>query len=406
MTDSAVGAPREVRVIGLVGAAHGFSHFYQLVLPMLFPALKAEFGVDYVTLGAMMTFMWVVSGAGQMAAGFLVDRYGARSLLFAGLGMMSLSFVLIALVPVFWLIVPLAALAGLGNAVFHPADYSILNARVGAARIGRAYSIHTFGGMVGYATTPAVVIGLGDILGWRSALLVIGAAGLGYLALLALLRAEFPNDGDVARTAKGETVTPFPVRRLFSAPILLCFAYFFAITVSLGPFQSYLHLVLNAHSDLPLAVGGTALSVLLFASATGILIGGWIADRGVRPDFIVACGLGTAALLVVLVGLNVAHGLLLFVLLAALGLSSGVTTPSRDMLVRGAAPREASGRVFGFVYSALDTGSAIGPLVVTLLLDWGRTDLIFVFVAVVLALGIFTAFGVRSAGAARKAPAA
>lgn len=403
MTDIAVGAPREIRVIGLVGAAHGFSHFYQLVLPMLFPALKAEFGVDYVTLGAMMTFMWVVSGAGQMAAGFLVDRYGARSLLFAGLGLMSLSYVLIALVPVFWLIVPLAALTGLGNAVFHPADYSILNARVGAARIGRAYSIHTFGGTLGWAAAPAVVLGLTELIGWRQALLVLGAAGLGYLALLALLRAEFPNEGHRAREAKGEAATPFPIRKLFSLPILLCFAYFFAITVSVGPFQTYLPVILHAHRDLPLAFGGIALSAMLVASAAGILIGGWIADRGVRPDFIVACGLGLAAVLVVLAGLSVTSPPVLLVLLAAAGLSSGITTPSRDMLVRGASPKEASGRVFGFVYSGLDSGAAIGPLVVTSLLDRGRTDLIFAFVATVLAVGIFTAFGVRSVGAARKA---
>jgi FSR family fosmidomycin resistance protein-like MFS transporter len=403
MSDAAAIAPREIRVIGLIGGAHGFSHFYQLVLPMLFPALKREFDVDYTTLGAMMTAVWIVSGTGQMAAGFLVDRYGARTMLFGGLGLMAAAYILIAFAPGFWAVAPLALLVGVGNAVFHPADYSILNARVGAGRIGRAYSIHTFGGTIGWALAPLLVIGLADAIGWRPALLVLGAVGLAFLLLLMAFRHDLPDEGRISREAKGETVTPFPVRGLFALPILLCFAYFLATTVSIGPFQTYLPIILESHHGIALAVGGTALSTMMIASACGILLGGWIADRGVRPDAIVAGGLGVAAILVVAVGLYGAGGPDLFVLLALLGLCTGISTPSRDMLVRGAAPKEASGRVFGFVYSGLDTGAAIGPLVVTVLLDAQRTDLIFAFVAVVLALGIGTAFTVRSVGAARKA---
>jgi MFS family permease len=398
MSEAVAAAPREIRVIGLIGVAHGCSHFYQAVLPMLFPALKAEFGTDYVTLGAMMTALWVVSGTGQMAAGFLVDRYGARSMLYAGLGLMAGAYVLISFAPGFWALPPLALLVGAGNAVFHPADYSILNARVGARRIGRAYSIHTFGGTLGWALSPLVIFALQDAIGWRHTLQVVGAAGLAFLLVLILFRADMPEEGRVAREKKGEVVTPFPVRGLFALPILLCFAYFFATTVSISPFQTYLPIILQEHVGLALAVAGKVLSTMLVASATGILIGGWIADRGIRPDFIVAGGLGSAAALMAIVGIYQPDGLLLFAMLAAVGLCSGVTTPSRDMLVRGAAPKEASGRVFGFVYSGLDAGAAIGPLVVTLLLDHHRTDLIFAFVAIVLALGVGTAFTVRSAG--------
>src|SRR3989442_8689800 len=137
---------RDVKIIGLIGSAHCLSHFFQLVLPPLFPLLKAEFDVSYATLGALVSVFYVASGVCQFGAGFAVDRFGARPVLLAGIGLLTGGALVAGLVPgIYWLF-PLAAVMGLGNGVFHPADFAVLNANVKPRRLGHAYSTHGIGG--------------------------------------------------------------------------------------------------------------------------------------------------------------------------------------------------------------------------------------------------------------------
>ena len=401
MTD--VAAPgREFKIIGLVGFAHGASHFYQLVLPMLFPVLKDRFGVSYTELGAMMTMMWTVSGLCQTAAGFMVDRHGARTVLHAGIALMAGSYVLMSMAPNFIMLLACAALAGAGNSVFHPADYSILTARISAARVGRAYSIHTFCGNIGWILAPTVVLALEHAFGWRGALAGVGLIGLVFLGFMMLQGDMLPNDNQASRALEGDkTSQPLPVSVLLSLPVLLCFAYFTMLALSSAALQGFLPTVLNALHGTPMEVAGTALTAYLVGQGVGILTGGVVADRGVRPDYIVAVGLAIAAALIVAVGQVNWGATGLIGLLALSGFFAGTTTPSRDLLVRGAAPRGSTGSVFGFVYSGLDIGGAIGPLVIGMMLDNGHPEYVFWYVAIVLFCGIATAFSLRQAGAKR-----
>src|SRR5688500_8208962 len=112
---------RDGKLVGLVSAAHLISHFYQLVLPPIFPLLTGIFGVGYTELGFVAGLMYVASGLMQTPAGILVDRFGATRVLIGGLGLYAGSVMLFGLVPGFWWLVPLSLAAGIGNCVFHPA---------------------------------------------------------------------------------------------------------------------------------------------------------------------------------------------------------------------------------------------------------------------------------------------
>src|SRR4029450_5950297 len=184
--DTTVGTlKRDLRIIGLGGSAHFFSHFFQLTLPPLFPLIKETFGVPYVALGFMMSLMYASSGIGQTISGFLVDRFGAARVLVLGMSLSAPSMAAAGMAPTYWALLPIAVLAGLGNSVFHPADYSIFNASVNARRLGRAYSVHGICGNLGWTVAPAVVVGLTGLYGWRTALTIVGTLGLGAAALLA-----------------------------------------------------------------------------------------------------------------------------------------------------------------------------------------------------------------------------
>ncbi|WP_374466994.1 MFS transporter [Ferrovibrio sp.] len=392
-------ANKDIKVMALVGAAHGCSHFFQLVLPSLFPFLKDAFQVSYTELGIVTTMFYVVSGVLQTPAGFLVDRIGARNVLIGGLGIFCFGILMLSLVQSYWLLMPVMLIAGLGNCVFHPADYSILSASIDQKRLGMAYGTHTFAGNLGWALAPALMGGVAAFAGWHAAPAVAAVIGLGILAALVLNRELLKDDAGLARREKkagtetaGKAV---PLGPLLTLPVLMCFVYFmFNSTVTVG-LQNFMPATLLALYGTPLAIGTTALTGFLLASAGGILVGGWAADRGLKVEMSVIGGMLGGAALMLLVALVPMPTMAMIAAIASAGFLIGFTVPSRDLIVRGATPKGASGRVFGFVYSGLDAGSALAPLVMGQLLDHGHADGVLFFVAAVLACGMFTAITVR-----------
>ena len=402
----------QARVMGLISLAHGASHFYQLALPPLFPHLKEAFAVSYTELGTLMTVFYVSSGVSQTAAGFLVDRFSARTVLLSGLALLCVAIVLMGFAPTFWMLFPLAVLAGLGNSVFHPADLSILTASIRRTRHGRAYGFHTLGGNLGYALAPIVMVGLALELGWRSALTVAGAGGLILFLVLLLNRHMFLDARDEAppapRPAAAEVTAAGAARLrplaavrqgfapLLSAPVWLCFAFFVFLSGATIGLQSFFPALMDQLYGLPIAEGAPLLSVFLFGASGGVLLGGFLAERaGVRHQVVIGAGLASAAAFFVAIGLGLFPASVLGVPFALAGILVGLTMPSRDMLVRETAAASARGRVFGFVYSGLDTGAAAAPLIVGLLLDHGDPRAVLWLIAALLLLAIVAAIAAK-----------
>ena len=404
MDSAAAGTFRnDAKVIGLIGSAHCLSHFFQLVLPPLFPLLKAEFDVSYATLGALVSVFYVASGLCQFGAGFAVDRFGARPVLLGGIALLAGGALCGGLVPgIYWLF-PVAAVMGIGNGVFHPADFAVLNARVHPRRLGHAYSTHGIGGSLGYALAPIVSYGLGSAIGWRHALVVLGALGLVALAALATQRLALASRAHGAEPPRHTLAGSIDLFR--QTPILLCFAYFAVLTLGTIGIQTFAATALNAAYAVPLALATSALTAYLLGSTAGILAGGFLAASTGRHDRVAATGLFAGGALMLLVGAVPASAGLAVPLFAATGFALGATGPSRDMIVRAATPPGASGRVYGFVYSGLDLGATIAPVAVGTLLDHGEPRALFVAVAICLFLAIGTVLQVRrSARAAAASP--
>jgi len=394
---AAPAARRDVRIISLVAVAHAFSHFFQLALPPLFPLLRAEFGVGYVALGAVMSLFYAVSAIGQTTAGFLVDRFGARPILLGGLALFAASIGSASLAPTYWWLLLIAVPAGLGNCVFHPADFAIFNAGVTPGRLGRAFSVHSLYGNLGWTAAPVVVVGLSAIVGWRGALAAVAALGLLVAAVLSRQRALAVDHRPRAagRKVAGPGSLADDLRILFQGPILMAFAYFVLIATALIGMQTFSVSAMMAAHEAPLAIATGALTGFLLGGATGILAGGIVADRTRRHDLVAASGLtSAAALTAVLAGAALAAPALMPVM-ALIGFSVGITNPSRDMLVRAATPTGASGKVYGFVYSGLDLGSSVTPLVFGGLLDHGHPRAIFAGAACFMLLAIATVVQVR-----------
>src|ERR1700742_532778 len=180
-----------MRTLTLISVAHWVSHFHLFVLPMLFPFLKQQLGVGYIELGFALTVFAVVSGLTQAPMGYLGDRIGARKILLIGLTVGGVALIMLGIhLSYSWLIAS-AVLLGLANSVYHPADYAILSAHMDEARMGRAFSIHTFAGFLGGAVAPAIVAALVAMVGGHGALIVAGAVGP--LVALLLLAVRIPD---------------------------------------------------------------------------------------------------------------------------------------------------------------------------------------------------------------------
>jgi FSR family fosmidomycin resistance protein-like MFS transporter len=391
---------RDARVIGIVGFAHLMSHFFQLALPPLFPLLRAEFGTSYAVLGTLVGVYYAASGVSQFASGFAVDRLGAGPILLAGLALAAGGTMVASLVPGIGWLFPIVALMGVGNGVFHPSDFAILNANVAPRRLGHAYSSHGIGGNLGYALAPVVSFALGAAFGWRFALAGMGAIGLVALAIMASQRALLVSH----RAADSHLHTVKGSAALFlQLPILLCFFYFVFVTIGGLGLQTFIPTVLGSVYGVSLALATSTLTAYLLGSAAGILAGGFLAARTARHDRVAASGMLLAAVVLGVVATGAVPSPLLLPVFVLIGFALGSTGPSRDLIVRAATPKGAAGRVYGFVYSGLDLGGIIGPVAFGFLLDHGHSREMLLGVAACYLLAIGTVIRVRRASSRRTA---
>ena len=398
MNGTATTAPirSDLRTISLIGFAHGTSHFFHLLLPPLFPWLMPEFGLSFTQAGAMMTVFFVVSGVGQALSGFVVDRVGPRRVLLAGIACFVLAGLLLSLANGYAMLLAVGALAGLGNCVFHPADFTVLNRKVSHARLGHAFSVHGLSGNIGWAIAPVFLTGIAAAAGWRAA--ALGAAALGALAWLVvwLGRDATQMEAADAKVSPGGTATTFGF--LGAGAVWMCFLFFLLVTTAFGALQNYATPLMQNVYGLPVAAAAATLSFFLLGGAAGIAVGGVLVSRGATHDRLIAASLSAAALVAVLIASGVLPAWSVSMAMGVMGFFGGIAGPSRDLLVRQAATarfgQQAFGRVYGFVYSGLDTGLAVSPLVFGPLMDAGRFGTVLAGVALLQALAILTALNV------------
>lgn len=365
----------DARVIALVGAAHFVSHVYILVLPPLFPFVRAEFGVTYTRLGIAIAIFNILTGLLQTPAGFLVDRLSARAVLIGGLLLGAVSLAGAAMVSSFTVFVVMFALLGVANAAYHPADYALLSGRVSAARMGQAYSIHIFAGFAGTAAAPATLLILAESLGWRGAFLAAAALGLIVAAIL-LLFGEVMAGRDPTRIKEKESGEKGADSRiLVSAPILLSLCFYMLLAMTAG-LQIYAIVALEALWGTPLPLATTALTAYLAMSAFAVLVGGFISARTDRHDLVAVIGLSVNALALVPIAFFDLGAAMLIGLMGLSGFFSGVFQPSRDMIVRAVTPPGAFGRVFGFVTTGFSIGGVIAPPIFGYMMDHGEPRLV------------------------------
>lgn len=393
---------RTTQVNLLIGTGHFLSHFYMLILPPMFLAWQPAFGVSFAELGMTMMLMSGVTALLQTPVGFLVDKHGARRFLVGGTLIMSLAICAMGFATAFWQILVLAAISGVGNSVIHPADYAILSGSVPKERMGRAFSLHTFSGNMGFAFGPPVIVALMAVMGWRHSMILVGIVGLPVVACI-LWQSRILSD----QVRAHDTGPAMSGRQLLmTRPMLLFFGFFLLGSMAGAGVQAWIVTVLHDVKGIDLALASAALTAYMAGNTAGVLVGGWFADHAKRLATITVVLTVISATLTFLVGALPLGGILCIVLLFASGLALGASRTPRDVMVKDAAPPGQIGKVFGFVSAGLPMGSALTPVPFGFLIDHGRPDLVLTLVAVILLASLLCMGTARSAATNRIAVAA
>jgi len=382
-----------LRTLLAISTAHWVSHFHLMVLPMLFPFLKEQLGVGYIELGFALTVFAVVSGLTQAPTGYLADRIGARKILLAGLTVGGAALIMLGLHLTYASLIASAVLLGLANSVYHPADYAILSAHMDEARMGRAFSIHTFAGFLGGAVAPAIVAALVAVTGGHGALIVSGAIGIAVALLLAAV-------GIPDASAADHAVDGAPPRQSVITPtILILTAFFMLLGLSTSGIGNFGVVALMSGYAISFSAANVALTALLGFSAAGVLAGGFLADRTHRHGQLAAACFALNAGIVLIIAVVNLPPVLLTMAMATAGFLGGVIAPSRDMLVRNAAPPGAAGRAFGIVSTGFNFSGIISPLLFGWIMDHDLPHFVFgasaLFMALTVALALITDDGSR-----------
>ena len=382
---------QDAGVIGLVGLAHGISHFSHLLLAPLFPVFIREFGLSFSDVGLLMSLFFVVSGGGQAVAGFVVDRFGARPVLFVAISLFLLAALVASQATGYSGLMLVAVLAGLGNAPFHPADFTILNQRVSTARLGHAFSAHGLTGNLGWALAPAFLVGITALADWRTAYLSAAALYAFVLAVLYWHRDKLLTEVAVRHpdAPKGSDLD------YLKLPVIWwCFAFFLLSTMTLAVVQSFAPSILKAVHGVSVEAATLTISAYMLCGAFGMLVGGFVASTRRHSDRVVAVSMTAGALLLLVCATGWLGGTGTMAALAATGFAVGIGGPSRDMMIKKAAPKGATGRVYGTVYSGLDVGFAISPILFGVFMDQGWYGATLAGAAVVLMVAVVAALGV------------
>ncbi len=387
---------QDAHLIGLVGLAHLVSHFSQLLLPPLFPWLKDALNASYTQLGALMTIFFVVSCIVQTLSGFWVDKYGPRPILFAGLALLGVAAFGFSASSSYWMVAAFTVVAGIGNGVFHPVDYTLLNRKVSAKRLGHAYSTHGLTGSLGWALAPALLVPIALARGWQMAMMVAGVVIFSVWVALFLQR-----DKLVLETVPTNDKPGAPVENSLAflkiPAVWGCFGFFFLYAIVISVIQAFAPEAARKLHDVPIALAAACLTIYMVCNAGGMIAGGFMAANPERAERVVGMAFSVAAVIALTLGLADLPSAAVPVLFGLMGFASGTASPSRDMLVKKSTPANSTGRVYGVVYSGLDIGQALAPLFFGMLMDRQLFSSVFIGLAAVQLTLIAGALNIRKA---------
>jgi MFS transporter, DHA1 family, multidrug resistance protein len=333
-----------------------------IMLPLL-PLYALSLGASPLQLGLMTSGFAVANGIAQFASGFLMDRYGARRFIVAGIGTYAAANVLIATASTAIALIGYRFVAGLGGGV------NMVATRLYIAQTAEQASLAFFNSIISAANSAGSVLGpgFGGLVAAGGDLrapffIVAGTSALAFIAALFLPRPKTrPHDSGAAATAGG---------RVWNRTVFILLAGNLLLLIGFGGWvTSYAPFVTTR-------LGWSTFDVGIIFTIFGIgdiTLGPWLghlADRTGRRRMAVL-----ASFPIFLFGFIVFFGLpkpFFYAISFFTGAALTAYNASWFALLTNAVPAARRGRVFGVVSAVAQTGTVIGALGATAI--WQLTD--------------------------------
>jgi MFS family permease len=342
--------------------------------------------------GLSFALLYAVMG---LPLGWLVDRMNRRNLIVAAILVWSGMTVLCGLSTSFWQLFLARVGVGVGEAVLHPAAYSMIGDYFPPARRGRAFGLFsgaaTFGIslslflgallLAGLGHAPEVSLPLvGTLPTWKAVFVIVGLPGLP-LALLMLTLREPPRRERALPTAGGRPRLAGFLRRNWRPLAIVLAPNALIALVGYGVIAWMATGFVRTYGLSPARAGLVCGAIMLVAAPAGALIGGYLGDRWTARGLA-----GGKMLLPVLTGVGgavafsawwLAADLRLAIVFGAAAFTLQVaTTAVAPAALNDLVPNELRGQMSAvFLLVTGLAGIGLGPTTIALVTDYGfRSD--------------------------------
>ena len=334
-------------------------------LPFYYDFMVQQFGWSrtQVTSGNALSKLLIGPLFGFIA-GWVIDRFGPRRLMLAGILMAGVALIGLSAMSALWMFYTFYLFNALGYVCGGPLPNQVLLSRWFDKSRGKAMGFAYLGIGIGGAVVPLLSNWLTQHFGWQGALRTLGIL----IIVIALPMAYFIKEAPQAQAEKEKDEPPAPMREVFRSPIFYLLTLGSMCSIgAVGGTNQHLKLFLSLDQHYGQDEAATIISLVLSASIIGRLLMGWLADRYPKKYVMLLIYLLVAISIPLLFFASTPAIMYLFAIIFGIGLGGEyLIIPLMAAELFGL---RVLGRLMGVVLTADGVAEALSPMTIGYLRD-------------------------------------
>jgi len=359
--------------------------------------IRVDLELNYLQSGLLISAYSIAAGLSQFPGGWIGDRANRKIIIMVGLGGVGLAALAVGLSPSYFLMLSFLVIMGIFAGGYHPSALSILSGYFGKAERGKVIAIHMLGGSIGLALGPFLGGFIGDILGWRSAYIILTIPILLALPLvLKTPRQQLYGDraASSASTNDGTPVKPtYKLSNLWQVlrPIAMISILAILMQLVVGCAVAFFPIYMVDKHNLAPAYAAMFLGIFRGGGVAGSLLGGWLSDRWGRKNTIILPLLTIGPILYLLTKLP--FNAVFIVIFVLFGVIMYMRIPAMQAMLMDNTPPHFRATVTGiYIGLGMEGRSIIQPIAGRFMDIWGIAQVFNIIALISVGLSVVALF--------------